>query len=69
MVSSMHFPAPFFTIFGAAYIPERHLETDCNAKRWTTRRYGLGLPRRARDFDLRHVGTVEMDQACSEMLK
>ena len=69
MVSSMHFPAAFFTIVGAAYIPERHLATDCNVKGWTTRRYGRGLPWLARDFDLRHVGAAEMDQACSEILK
>jgi hypothetical protein len=66
----MSYPASLFNIVGAAYIPERHLESYCDhAERWSSRHYGLGVPRLARDLDIADADAVEMDQAVSDLLK
>jgi hypothetical protein len=55
---------------GAAYIPERHLESDCNhAERSSSRRYGLGVPWLARDLDITNADTPELDRTVSDLLK
>jgi hypothetical protein len=46
-------PALFFTIVGAAYVPESHGDTDCSCvKTLTTERYGVGLGWLARDLNV-----------------
>jgi hypothetical protein len=63
----MNNPDWLFNTVGAAYIRERHLESDCNhAERWSGRHYGLGVPRLARDLD---IADVEMDRAVADLLK
>jgi hypothetical protein len=66
----MSYPASLFNIVGAAYIPERHLESDCNhAERWSNRRYGLEVPWLARDLDIADADATELDEAVSDLLK
>ena len=53
-------PAQFFTIVGAAYIPESHGDTDRSCfKALTAQRYGMGLPWLARDLNLPNVRANE----------
>jgi hypothetical protein len=66
----MSYPASLFNIVGAAYIPERHLDSDCNhAEHSSSRRYGLGVPWLARDLDITNADTPELDRTVSDLLK
>lgn len=53
-------PALFFTIVGAAYIPESHGDTDRSCLRaLTAQRYGVGLPWLARDLNVPDIRANE----------
>jgi len=66
----MSYPASMFNIVGAAYIPERHLESDCNhAERSSSRRYRLGGAMARSRLDITNADTPELDRTVSDLLK
>jgi hypothetical protein len=53
-------PAQFFTIVGAAYIPESHGDIDGNCfKALAAQRYGMGLSWLVRDLNLPNIRANE----------